>query len=281
MGPSTVSVYTGAGFFSGTSAAAPHVAGCAALLRSRFPSWTHDELVAALESSTSADFGAPGKDEVYGSGTVHNDLLVPVELLTFDAVQEENSIKLLWETGSETENLGFDIYRSVNSKNDFHKINSSLIEGAGTTAEATSYEYTDDEVSGNATYYYALADVDFYGHVTWHESIEVTFNEIPHVFTLGPCYPNPFSAGNGYAIGGNRGMLVTYSLGEAAQVSIDVYDITGRRIKQLVNERKKFGEHRIRWDGTNGDGYAVASGIYIIRMCTSGRSVAQEITLIR
>ena len=53
--------------FSGTSAAAPHIAGAAALLKQRHPSFGPAELQARLEA-TAADLGAPGKDTVYGAG---------------------------------------------------------------------------------------------------------------------------------------------------------------------------------------------------------------------
>ncbi len=54
-------------YFSGTSAAAPHVAGAAALVLSQHPEWTAEQLQRALEAQA-IDMGIPGKDTIYGSG---------------------------------------------------------------------------------------------------------------------------------------------------------------------------------------------------------------------
>jgi len=55
---------------SGTSMAAPVVAGLAALLRSRHPSWTADQVAARIEA-TADDRGAKGRDEFYGTGRIN------------------------------------------------------------------------------------------------------------------------------------------------------------------------------------------------------------------
>ena len=70
MGPDGVTNYTYTGGFYGTSAAAPHVAGAAALLLSEDPSRTADDLQTKLEADA-IDMGAAGKDNVYGSGRLN------------------------------------------------------------------------------------------------------------------------------------------------------------------------------------------------------------------
>lgn len=65
---STVSY--GAGGFNGTSAATPHVAGAAALVKHAYPSYTVSQLQSFLESRA-IDIGTAGKDNLYGSGRLH------------------------------------------------------------------------------------------------------------------------------------------------------------------------------------------------------------------
>ncbi|MGQ9477282.1 MAG: S8 family serine peptidase [Candidatus Bipolaricaulia bacterium] len=76
MAPDNVRTATEVGFlhcFQGTSAAAPQVAGAAALLLSQHPNWTATEVWAALEASA-IDMGPPGKDNLYGAGRLNLSL---------------------------------------------------------------------------------------------------------------------------------------------------------------------------------------------------------------
>lgn len=70
VAPDGVSTFAyGAGNFYGTSAATPHVAGAAALLKSAYPTLTADDLQYYLEN-TAIDLGVPGKDNNYGAGLI-------------------------------------------------------------------------------------------------------------------------------------------------------------------------------------------------------------------
>jgi len=75
----------------------------------------------------------------------------------------------------------------------------------------------------------------------------------PETFSLLQNYPNPF----------NSSTVVTYNVEKESRVSILIYDITGRQIKQLVNEDRHPGEYQIVWDGKNSNGMTVSSGVYI------------------
>ena len=270
MGPSSVSVFTG-GSFSGTSAAAPHVSGCAALLLSRFPSWLPDEVIGALESTTSSDFGSPGKDNIYGSGPVYNDELVPVELALFEAVPANGGVEIRWHTQSETENLGFDIYRSNDDGQTYSRINQRRIEGAGTTREKTMYSYIDEAVAQGTLYYYKLSDVDFRGNTTWHGPVDVVVPVVPERYKIGPCYPNPF----------NPETTIQYTVNKTAQISIRVYDIQGRIVKELLNEKKDSGVYELQWDGTDAFQNPVASGTYFVRMSGKNFAASYKVLLLK
>ncbi|OGF90556.1 hypothetical protein A3I27_02740 [Candidatus Giovannonibacteria bacterium RIFCSPLOWO2_02_FULL_43_11b] len=69
---SIYSTYKGTGYatLSGTSMASPHVAGSAALVLFKNPSWTPDQVIAALES-TATDLGIGGFDNLFGFGLVN------------------------------------------------------------------------------------------------------------------------------------------------------------------------------------------------------------------
>ena len=54
-----------------------------------------------------------------------------------------------------------------------------------------------------------------------------------------------------------------------AHVTLDVYDVTGRRVRALADELQDAGRYRLTWDGTTDAHSASASGVYWIRLRTS------------
>ncbi|MCH8293539.1 hypothetical protein IH992_20855 [Candidatus Poribacteria bacterium] len=88
-----------------------------------------------------------------------SDSSLPVELSLFTATITTNAIKIYWKTESETNNLGFWIYRSEQRDGKYVKINPVLIRGAGTSG--TSHEYTlkDMDAEKGTVYYYYIEDV--------------------------------------------------------------------------------------------------------------------------
>ena len=78
-------------------------------------------------------------------------------------------------------------------------------------------------------------------------------NLIPKAFTLHQNYPNPF----------NPTTQIQYDLPESKFVSIDIYDVMGRKIKSLVNSVQDAGYRSVYWDATNNLGQSVSAGMYI------------------
>ena len=62
---------------------------------------------------------------------------------------------------------------------------------------------------------------------------------LPKVFALGQNYPNPF----------NPGTQIKYQLPVAAQVNLAIYNILGRQVRTLVDERKAAGFYSVHWEG--------------------------------
>lgn len=108
---------------------------------------------------------------------------LPVELLHFYAVKEENTSLLSWETASETNNAYFDIQRSSDGEN-FHSI--GKVEGAGNSTQNIAYSFVDENpLSGKN--YYRLQQVDFDGGSEFSPVEIVDFGELNTV----TIYPNP------------------------------------------------------------------------------------------
>ncbi len=70
---------------------------------------------------------------------------------------------LKWKTASEQENFGYDIYRSDTQEGEYSVINDEMIEGAGTTGNASSYAYKDDTIDPCKQYYYYIESISMDG----------------------------------------------------------------------------------------------------------------------
>jgi hypothetical protein len=89
---------------------------------------------------------------------------------------------------------------------------------------------------------------------------------VPDVFFLSEAYPNPF----------NASVRLGYGLTEASDVTIGVYDISGRLVNILTNGKLKAGFHSVVWDGS-----ATASGIYFVRMSAGEFKNVRKVTLVK
>ncbi len=78
---------------------------------------------------------------------------------------------------------------------------------------------------------------------------------IPTEFTISN-YPNPF----------NPTTTIQYSLPKPGNVKVQIYDITGSLVNELINVKQNAGQHSVVWNGTNQQGLEAASGIYLYRV---------------
>ena len=91
----------------------------------------------------------------------------------------------------------------------------------------------------------------------------------PAQYRLGDSYPNPF----------NPAVVLPLDLAtDAGSVSLTVYDVLGRRVRQVWQGPLGAGSHRFIWDGRDEAGKAVAAGVYIYRVEMDGRVEAKKTT---
>ena len=78
----------------------------------------------------------------------------------------------------------------------------------------------------------------------------------PFSFQLNQNYPNPF----------NPTTSISYQVQLSGDVTLNIYDVLGNRIKTLIDEPKAIGDYEIKWDGTNQMGERLSSGQYFYQL---------------
>jgi len=135
---------------------------------------------------------------------------------------------------------------------------------------ALNYVHSNQNAGYYVFYLYAVYEIGDSEIV----SAEVTLEEIivpVFVTELGGNYPNPF----------NPETNIRYSLEKAGNVSIEIFNIRGQRVKSLLNAMMNEGEHTVVWDGRDDDGRQVGSGMYLYIMKADGYTAVMRMTLMK
>ena len=91
-------------------------------------------------------------------------------------------------------------------------------------------------------------------------------DELPAAVALNQNYPNPF----------NPSTIIQYQLPQTSHVTLQVFDMAGRRVAQLVNEQVSAGTHTVTFDASN-----LSSGVYMYRLQAGGSTLTRKLTVIK
>ena len=122
-----------------------------------------------------------------------------------------------------------------------------------------SQYFTDYDIGSNMEYFYRVSSVDDaenmsdYSEIASAIALGTDSELIPTEFALFQNYPNPF----------NPFTTIQFRVVDPVNVSLNIYDLSGKQIKTLVNSFKNAGKHQVVWDATNNLGQSVAAGMYI------------------
>jgi subtilisin family serine protease len=175
-------------------------------------------------------------------------------------------ILLNWIMKFESDNLGFDVEKSTDNRN-YIKI--AHITGYGTTSSEKNYYFYDNQTN-TGVYYYRLKKIDYGGFFEYSDPIKVTVGA-PESFSISQNYPNPF----------NTITTIEYQIPEESSVEIKIYDVLGKEIKTLINEKKQVGFYEVAWDGKNENRISVSSGTYFLRFKAGKFSELKKITILK
>jgi hypothetical protein len=96
-------------------------------------------------------------------------------------------------------------------------------------------------------------------------------SNLPTDYNLAQNYPNPF----------NPTTNIKFSLPEAGRVSVEVFNILGRRVRRLIDREMPAGVHRIVFDGRSKQGTLLASGVYFYRMSSESFNQTRKMLLVK
>jgi hypothetical protein len=232
------------------------------------------EVWARFRFSNSTQIGAvqspTGVNQTFGEVQDYVFDLTPVELSSFEAKSTNGIVKLEWRTQSETENMGFHVYRSNAENGDYERINRSLIQGAGTSSAVQHYIHEDLDVEPGQTYFYKLADVDYKGRLTMHGPVSATVAS-PVDYVLEQNYPNPF----------NPETRINFKMKESGFVELSIFNLKGQQVRSLVAKIMGNGAHTVNWDGKDNNGIVLPSGTYLYKLRVNGFEVTRKMEFVK
>jgi hypothetical protein len=209
---------------------------------------------------------------------------LPINLSSFTAVYANGSSLLHWSTQSETNNLGWNVYRSPNTEiEEGFQINANIIEGAGTTTEQTHYVFADEyETYPNNSYWYWIESVDNGGTTILHGPARIDIpegeDELPPeliaAYGLAQNFPNPF----------NPTTKIAFKLTEAnaENAKLIIYNSKGQIVKtfdELTTNASELGS--VTWNGDDENGNAVSSGIYMYKLKTVSKEYNKKMIMMK
>ncbi len=211
-----------------------------------------------------------GYDFTSNQGGIFDMEPIPVELALFTATAAEGHVVLAWITQSETDNLGFHVYRSESGEAAYGRLTEELIAGHGTTALPHSYSFTDRLVRAGVRYYYRLTDIDCRGNETTHGPVSVLVLPYEYVL-LGPNWPNPFG----------ELTAISVTLREPGTIRMYVHNPTGELVRTLADGPAGAGLHVIRWNGLDDGGNPAPPGIYACTLEAGGLQQSRRMVLVQ
>ncbi len=181
-----------------------------------------------------------------------NAQVLPVELIDFQAVAENEKTKLWWSTASELNADRFEVERSTDGFS-FEKIGGK--QAAGTTTAQQSYSFIDEKPLPGMNYY-RLRQVDFDGAFEYSKVVSVDFQNLHEFEKLVRAYPNPVTD------------FLHIELPAEGGFQVGLFDATGRRLLSQTAPKHFDVRH-------------LPSGIYFleIKELASGRAAVQRVVV--
>ena len=220
-----------------------------------------------VQSTFGADGSTPSAYDVTVNGTYgyYNTFYVgvlPVELSSFASTTQGRSVVLSWSTKTEKNSDRFDVERSLVSTSVWSVV--GTVKASVLSNSTKSYSFTDTKLQ-SGKYQYRLKMVDNDG-TSSYSSVEAAEVAVPKDFAVSQNYPNPF----------NPSTRIDYSVPMDSKVIMEVYNIAGQRVSELVNQNQTAGYYTVDFGATK-----LSSGVYIYRISAQENATGKNFSSIR
>jgi hypothetical protein len=173
--------------------------------------------------------------------------ILPVELSSFTSAAQGRTVVLNWSTKTEKNSNRFEVERSLVSNGTWSTVGS--VQASVLSNSPKSYSYSDAKLQ-SGKYQYRLKMIDNDGTFSY-SSVEAADVAVPKDFAVSQNYPNPF----------NPSTTIAYQIPVDAKVIMEVYNIAGQKVTELVNQDMSAGYYTANFGASK-----ISSGVYIYRV---------------
>ncbi|NWF50697.1 MAG: T9SS type A sorting domain-containing protein [Ignavibacteriaceae bacterium] len=181
--------------------------------------------------------------------------ILPVQLIYFYAVNQDNGVLLKWGTATEVNNYGFDVERAQDTPTAFIYID--FVPGSGNSNSPKHYSLLDTSAILGNHYFYRLKQINTDGTYEYSDTIEVNYvlnlerenSPVPETYSLFQNYPNPF----------NPSTKIKFQLPEPSDLKLLLFNSQGELIKELLVQYLDAGSYIFDFNAGT-----ISSGVYFI-----------------
>lgn len=213
------------------------------------------------------DVAAVLPDLTYDDVQIQNGTIVPVVLSSFVAQAARVGIKLDWEIDSDGIS-GFILDRQLAPSSDWMRLTEQPLPAHPPDQRGFQYSFFDETVEVGLAYTYQLSAVDAEQRVTVLGHVAILFTPpLPARLDISRNFPNPFNPSTRFRV----------EVPKTQKLTVRLYDLAGRLVRELVGGDVAAGYHVLTWDGTDQEQRPMASGLYFCRL--QGESFSKTVKI--
>jgi hypothetical protein len=204
-----------------------------------------------------------GEIDIYAQRIDAGGHIVKEVLTRYSAHLEGRNIVVKWMMSSERQKPHFFILRATSIYGPFRPLLVKIV------CKGNSFSFVDETCKDGQGYTYRVELLSGNYRKLLFETPVIVIPIKERVKSSNN--PNPF----------NPSTTISYTLPEQAHVKLEVYNVAGRRIANLVDAVQGPGDHRVVWDGKNSNGVPATSGIYFYRITAGDTRISKKMILVR